>query len=293
MVPFNNDTEKKVFNNIKKQLPSIIHDKCQDYDEFYGHKLIPGGNGEQFYNEDIADHLIYKLCKAYQFNETETKTKTIHILNWRREFNPLSAGFMEQHDEMFEKIGILTEDRDNEPNKKVITWNLYGQIEDRTKMFANGQDKKFIRYRIGLMERGINLLDFHDDNNCYMTQIHDYKNVSMIFGMNAEMKACIKNIVTIFQDYYPESLYAKYFVNVPTVLAWIYDLLTKFVDKHTRDKFVVLSSGSKLGKYIKNSPAVGYGGKSKQSLKEQNKTDIRPTEYGLFLLQQQSNEEVE
>lgn len=293
MVQFNNENEKKVFNSIKSQLPTIIHDKCQDYDELYGHKLILNGAGAEYYDEDIADHLIYKICKANLFNEVETKTRFIHILNWRRDFNPLSAGFMEQHDDMFEKIGILSEDKENGPNKKVITWNLYGQIEDRAKMFGNGQDKKFIRYRIGLMERGIKLLDFHDDSNCYMTQVHDYKNVSMIFGMNAEMKACIKNIVTIFQEYYPESLYAKYFVNVPTILAWIYDIIIKFVDKRTREKFIVLSNGNKLGQYIKNCPQVGYGGKSNKSLKEQNMKNIRPTPYGLFLLQQQSNEDVE
>lgn len=293
MVPFQDNNEKDVFNNVKKELPQIIGSKCNHYDEFYGHKLIPNGDGSEYYNEDIADHLIYKLCKAYQFNETETKDKIIKILNWRRKFNPLSAGFLEQHDVKFEKIGVLTEDNGNESNKKVLTWNLYGEVKDKSKIFGKGESEKFIRYRIGLMERGINLLNFDDDENCYMTQIHDYKDVSLFFGMNGEMKSCIKNIIAIFQDYYPESLYAKYFINVPTIMAWIYDVIIKFVDKHTRDKFVVLRNGSNLGQYIKNCPRLNYGGKSEKTLQEQNKTKIRPTDYALFLLQQQSNEDVE
>lgn len=293
MPKFKNDDEKNVFNKIKTQLPDIIKTKCRNYDEFYGYKLIPGGNGSEYYNEDIANNLIYKLCKAYQFNEPEIKQKIIKILNWRKDFNPLSAGFLEQHDEQFEKLGVLTKDKANEPNKKVITWNLYGVIKDKSKIFGEKNVGKFIRYRIGLMERGINLLDFDDDDNCYMTQIHDYKGVSMIFGMNSEMKSGIKEIVTIFQDYYPESLYAKYFINVPNILGWIYDIIIKFIDKRTSEKFVVLNNGNKLGKYIKNCPEKEYGGTNKKTLKEQALQNIRPTGYGLFLLEQQSNQEVD
>lgn len=295
MLVFKDDNEKKVFNDIKTQLPDIIKTKCQNYDEFYGHKLIPGGNGSEYYNEDIANKLIHKLCKAYQFNETEIRQKIIKILNWRKDFNPLSAGFLEQHGEEFEKIGILTKNEANEANKKTITWNLYGQIKDKSKIFGNGKAEKFIRYRIGLMERGINLLDFDndDDDNCYMTQIHDYKGVSLIFGMNSEMKSSIKEIVSIFQEYYPESLYAKYFVNVPNILGWIYDIIIKFIDKKTSEKFVVLSNGNKLGNYIKNCPQKDYGGTDKKTLKEQALQKVRPTDYGLFLLQQQSTQEID
>lgn len=293
MVVFKNDNEKEVFSNIKTQLPDTIKTKCQNYDEFYGHKIIPGGNGSEYYNEDVADKLIYKLCKAYQFNETEIKQRIIKILNWRRDFNPLSAGFLEQHGKEFETIGILTKDEANEANKKTITWNLYGEIKDKSKIFGTGQAEKFIRYRIGLMERGINLLDFDNDDNCYMTQIHDYKGVSLIFGMNSEMKSSIKEIVSIFQEYYPESLYAKYFINVPNILGWIYDIIIKFIDQRTREKFVVLSNGNRLGNYIKNCPQKGYGGMNKKTLKEQALQNVRPTEYGLFLLEQQSNRDID
>lgn len=290
---FSNDSEKLVFAQIKKQLPDLVHDKCHGYDEFYGYKLVPGGNGCEYYQEKIADDLIFKLCQAYKFNEVEIIDRVVRVLNWRRDFNPLKAGFLEQHDSVFENIGYLTTDDKNDSNKQTITWNLYGQIKDRSKMFGTATSaEKFIRYRIGLMERGIRLLEFDDPDNCYMTQVHDYKGVSM-FNMDSKMKACVKQIVGIFQDYYPETLYAKYFVNVPTLLAWIYDIIIKFVDRRTRDKFVVLGNGNKLGQYVKHCPKESYGGDNKLSLLEQHVDNIRPTEYGLFLLQQQSNEDVE
>lgn len=105
---------------------------------------------------------------------------------------------------------------------------------------------------------------------------------------------CSKTVIGIFQKYYPELLYAKYFVNVPTVFGWVYDLIKKFVDESTRKKFVVLTDGNKLGQYLKGCPQEGYGGQDKQNnLSKQNVTNVHPTEYGLYILQKQIIEDVE
>ena len=132
-------------------------------------------------------------------------------------------------------------------NKKAVTWNLYGQLVKKKELFQNVD--KFVRYRIGLMEKGLSLLDFTSADNCYMTQVHDYKGVSL-WRMDSDIKNCSKTVIGIFQKYYPELLYAKYFVNVPTIFGWVYDLIKKFVDESTRKKFVVLTDGNKLGQYL-------------------------------------------
>lgn len=294
---FDNDTQRKVFQRVVEKLPSLIDEKCNGYDELYGYKLN-GKTGNQdeidkYYDAIIAEALIAKLCKAYQYEYETVVSKIVDILSWRREFNPLSAAFQETHHQDLQKIGILTDyKKGGEANKKVVTWNLYGQLIQKKELFKDV--KRFLRYRIGLMERGLRLLDFQDPTNDYMTQVHDYKNVSM-WRMDSEMKQCTKKVIATFQDYYPELLYAKYFVNVPSVLAWIYDLIKQFVDEKTRKKFVVMGDSRKLGQnYLKEAPSKQYGGNDgKHDIYGQNVTDVRPTPYGQYLLERSIVNEIE
>lgn len=294
MLKFANTEEEKVFERVFQAVPALIVDKCAGYDELYGYKMNPEDkdlNTQKFYKEDVAKALVYKLCKANKFNYEETVLRFVEILKWRSKFNPLSAAFLESHDKELRDVGILTSYPSEETNKKVVTWNLYGQLVKKKHLFKDAD--KFIRYRIGLMERGLRLLDFTDEKNSYMTQVHDYKGVSML-RMDSDIKKCTKQVIAIFQQYYPELLFAKYFINVPTLLSWVYDLVRAFVDKETMKKFVVLNDGSKLGTYLKLCPQKPYGGKDvTNTLQEENVTDVRPTDYALFLLERGNNEDID
>lgn len=289
---FENSSDREVFEQVFEELPQLIKDKCQGYDELYGYKLNHKDEDQQvvekYYDEDIAKHLTFKMCKAFQFNRDQVTQRIVNVLNWRREFNPLSAAFLESHHKDLEEAGIITHDLEEVPNKRVVTWNLYGQLVKRKDLFKDAD--KFIRYRIGLMEKGLRILQFNSDENDYMTQVHDYKGVS-VFRMDADIKRCTKQVIGIFQKYYPELLWAKYFVNVPTVFSWVYGVVKQFVDEQTMSKFVVLSDGKKLNQYLKSAPR-DYGGKQ-QELKEQNVETIRPTAYGLYLLEKHNNEYID
>ncbi|CAG60445.1 uncharacterized protein GVI51_I05731 [Nakaseomyces glabratus] len=291
---FENDNEKQVFDKLSRSLGNIIETKCDGYDELYGHKICKeigsADEVQQYYNEDIAQSLLFKLCKAYQFNYDEIVTHLVKILKWRKKFNPLSCAFKETHNKELEDVGILTWYPEEEPNKRVVTWNLYGKLVKKKELFKDVQ--KFLRYRIGLMEKGIQLLNFQDEENCYMTQVHDYKTVS-VWRMDSDMKSCVKEVINTFQTYYPELLYAKYFVNVPSVFAWAYDIIKTFVDENTRKKFVVLNDGKKLGKYLKQCPGDQFGGSSKSTIFEQNVKKVKPTAYASYLLERQEIEDVE
>ena len=284
--------EQKVFEEVFEELPQLIKTKCKGYDELYGYKLNFKDEDQQvvkkYYDEEIAKHLIFKICKAFQFNKDQVTQRIVDVLNWRREFNPLSAAFLETHNPELEEVGVITQYPEEAPNKRVVTWNLYGQLVKRKELFKDAD--KFIRYRIGLMEKGLRLLQFQSDDNNYMTQVHDYKGVS-VFRMDGNIKKCTKQVISIFQQYYPELLWAKYFVNVPAVFSWVYGVVKQFVDEQTMSKFVVLSDGKKLSQYLKSAPS-DYGGKQ-QGLKEQNIQNVRPTEYGLYLLEKQNNEDID
>lgn len=299
-ITFKTKTEEDVFNRVWSELPELVAKKCNGYDEVYGYKLVPDDPdaSEKFYDEAIARALIYKYCVAYQFDHDTIVSKIISILNWRKEFNPLSCAFREVHDPSLTEVGMLTEySQPDSPSKLVITWNIYGKLlENKVALFKD--INKFLRFRIGLMERGVRLLNFLGDDagqekSTYMSQVHDYEGVTLR-NMDSSIRKAAKEIVKVFQSYYPEILHAKYFVNVPTVLGWVYDVFKAFVDPRTRKKFVVMSDPSKLGRFIPEAPAKPYGGNdTKHSLADQNLTDIRPTPYALYLLEQQVIEDVD
>ncbi|SCV03568.1 LANO_0G04918g1_1 [Lachancea nothofagi CBS 11611] len=283
---FSNDLEKKTFSKLAEQLPSLIEKKCHGYDELYGYKLLPG----EHYKETIAHALIYKFCKAYKFQYEEAASTLCDTLNWRREFDPLSAAFSERHDEILNSVGILTSYPKDEANKKVVTWNLYGALVQHKEVFQDVN--KFLRYRIGLMERSIALLDFDDETNNSVAQVHDYDGVSM-WKTDKHIKQCTKQVIAVFQKHYPELLSVKLFINVPSLLTWVYDVVKKFVSEETRQKFIVLNDGTKLGEYMHSAPSKLYGGNSKETLEAQNVKEVRPTDYTLYLFEKKVSADVE
>jgi phosphatidylinositol transfer protein SFH5 len=82
-----------------------------------------------------------------------------------------------------------------------------------------------------------------------IVQVHDYKDTSM-FSMSAITRRASKSVIQLFTDYYPELLAAKFFVNVPRVLAWVFGAISNFLSKETVEKFVVLGDARELNRYI-------------------------------------------
>ena len=80
-------------------------------------------------------------------------------------------------------------------------------------------------------------------------QIHDYENTSM-FSMSSITRRASKSTIQLFADYYPELLAAKYFVNVPRVLAWVFSAISNFLSKETVEKFVMLGDARELSRFI-------------------------------------------
>lgn len=250
---------KEETQKLISELPDII--KSAKYDEFYGYQLDPKG---EFYDSKIVEHLIHKLLKAYGFNLAETKKHLLDILRWRKQFDPISAAFIEKHDPKFNKIGALSLNKDGGSCEKVITWNFYGTIKDSNEVF--GHVNEFIRWRVGLMEQALQLLKFDDPTNNYMVQVHDYKGASL-FSMTSSAKKASTSIIKLFGDYYPEVLSKKYFVNVPFLMSFLFNAFKSFVAEETRKKLTMMTDGSQLSDYLEGSgiPAI-YGNKGGKSL---------------------------
>ncbi|KAL6944615.1 hypothetical protein ACO0RG_001354 [Hanseniaspora osmophila] len=287
--------DEKLVLQLLSELPSII-EKSGNYSELYGVELSNEGDSAKYYNEDSVKLLLGKLCKAYNNDHEKISTQLVKILKWRSSFNPLSCGFKEKHNEFLEHIGIITSEKG-----QVITWNIYGELIHKKDEILNNPENltKFIRYRVGLMERGIQLLLLNNGvdasgngpankktlDDLYMIQVHDYATVSM-FNRDPNFKKTVKEIIEIFQEYYPEWLKQKFFVNVHWSLGFIYNIFTKFINSEIKKKFVVLSDSHKLGEeylgeYV---PKETYGGNLPGSLASMKVKEIKPNDYILHMI---------
>lgn len=254
-----NEVEKQLaLENFEKALPGVI--EKAEHSELYGHDLNTAEQG-------VKEILLKKFLQANNYELEAAKTQLLKTLKWRKSFCPLSAAFKETHNEVLDSIGLVTKQND-----QVITWNLYGVVKDRKTVF--GDLDAFLRWRVGLMELGLSTLDFSDESKSKMSQVHDYYSVSFL-KLDSQTKAASSKTIHIFQDYYPEALDKKYFVNVPTIMGWVFTLVKPLVSKETLEKFHVLSDGAKLAGILGDWVPKAYGGKA-ESLDKLRLSDFTP-----------------
>lgn len=250
-----------------------------DYDEIYGYRIAP--TGEDHVNEPIRNEILLKFLIATEYDVAAAIEKVAKSLKWRKQFQVLNAAYFETYDPDLEKLGVITNYTGNTDNFRVVTWNLYANLKNPKKLFAkfgvgveagdNKQDlpgTEFLRWRIGLMERSLLLLDFTDENNLKIAQVHDYNNVSM-FRIDPGMKAATKEIITVFSDNYPELLSKKYFINVPLLMGWVFAFFkaTGLMSAATLKKFEMLNHGNLSEAFDEaNLPKEYNGGKANEKV---------------------------
>lgn len=116
--------------------------------------------------------------------------------------------------------------------------------------------RRFIKWRAALMELAVqelkldqatSVIDYNGEDPYQMIQVHDYLNVSFL-RLNPTIKAATKKTIEVFSTAYPELLREKYFVNVPTIMGWVFALVKLFVNENTTRKFHPISNGGNLAK---------------------------------------------
>ncbi|KZP01745.1 CRAL/TRIO domain-containing protein [Calocera viscosa TUFC12733] len=184
-----------------------------------------------------ASVVLMHFIRAQVLNVELAKKMLIDTLRWRAEFDPAKAAEEPYDEAIFGKAGHMF---GKDPEGRPVQYNIYGGDVDTTKVFADLD--KFMRWRVGLMERGCMELDF--ENVDQMVQVHDYLGVSMS-SRTPESKKAAAEATKIFRDYYPETLYKKFFVNVPSFLTWIFWLFRPLLSAATLAKMQVLGIGAK------------------------------------------------
>ncbi|KAJ3087482.1 Non-classical phosphatidylinositol transfer protein (PITP) [Quaeritorhiza haematococci] len=199
--------------------------------------------------------ILLKFLRAREFDIQKAGDMLTGTLKWRAEFDTISL-MNETFGKEFDAFGrIYGKDKNGSP----VTYNFYsGAAQDD----IVGQMDKFLRWRVQLMEKAISLLDFENGIET-VTQVHDYSQTS--FFMGNKMKAVTKQVIDIFQNHYPEFLSAKFFLGVPTIMEYLFSVMSAFVSARTRSKFKMVRRG-----------------KGRAALLEQIEPDQLPPEYNGF-----------
>ncbi|RXW23990.1 hypothetical protein EST38_g1859 [Candolleomyces aberdarensis] len=179
--------------------------------------------------------ILMKFLRARNLNPTAAREMLVNTLRWRESFNVEAVMKEEFPEDIFGNMGkIYGLDKERRP----VVYNLYGGNSDLKAVFSDVQ--RFIRWRVALQERSILLLDFNEVDQ--MIQIHDYAGVSMS-SRDANSKAAASEASNIFSSHYPETLYRKFFVNVPTLLSWIFWAFKAIIPSATMAKMSMVGSG--------------------------------------------------
>ncbi|KAG9157904.1 hypothetical protein Leryth_000081 [Lithospermum erythrorhizon] len=192
----------------------------------------------------------------------------LKCLDWRKEFKAdkileEDLGLKELEDVVSYMHGY---DKDGHP----VCYNAYGVFKDK-EIYENffGDDeklKKFLRWRIQVLEKGIKLLHFKPGGINSIIQITDLKDMHML---KRELRVAANEIITLFQDNYPEMVARKIFINVPWYFSMLYSMVSPFLTQRTKCKFVISKEGDvaeTLYKFIRPEDIpVRYGGLSRHN----------------------------
>ncbi|KAK7056327.1 Non-classical phosphatidylinositol transfer protein (PITP) [Paramarasmius palmivorus] len=180
--------------------------------------------------------VLMKFLRARNLNPTAAHDMFVATLRWRDEFNVEAACKEEFPDDVFGKLGyIYGKDKEGRP----VVYNVYGGNKDIKAVFGDVQ--RFLRWRVAFMEKSLQKLDFETVDQ--MIQVHDYEGVSMS-SRDANSKNAASEASSIFSNHYPELLYKKFFVNVPSYLTWIFWIFKPLLPAATLAKMSVVGTGA-------------------------------------------------
>ncbi|KAI3402702.2 SFH5 [Candida oxycetoniae] len=298
------DDQATKLAQLLSSIPNILGKTDKpEYDEIFGHRI--NTDDKEYVDIPKRNEILLKFLAADAYDLSLSTERIIKTLNWRHRFQPLRAAFEEKFNKELDDLGVVTNFPSANANLHIITWNLYGNLKNPKNLFEKfgGSVNKdlpgsqFIRWRVGLMEKTLQLIDFQDSNNNKIGQIHDYNNVSL-FKIDPGMKHATKEVIEIFGSNYPELLSTKFFINVPLLMGWVFTFFKTIgvISAETLKKFQVLNHGDLSEVLPKSELPVTYCGsdKEKKSIFDLDVSkDIKLSEYGQIMLKKIGDEEIE
>ncbi|KAF5707260.1 phospholipid transporter [Fusarium globosum] len=241
--------------------------------------------------------VLQKFLRANNDDPVAAEKQLTQALEWRKKMNPTALVTQTFDKSKFGDLGYVTVHKGENGNETIITWNIYGAVEDNKATFGNVEE--FIKWRAAIMELSVQKLKLDQvtepipeggEDPYQMIQVHDYLNVSF-FRMDPAVKAASKETISVFSMAYPELLAHKYFVNVPAIMGWMFGAMKLFLAPATLRKFHPMTSGTTLATELKSIVSTlpkEYGGQGPSvkegmsvSLTETGETKAEPSPTGV------------
>ncbi|XP_022966327.1 patellin-6-like [Cucurbita maxima] len=252
-------SERKALQDLKNNLSAATTiTTTTDSPSMWGIPLLS--------DDERADVILLKFLRARDFKVPDSLTMLQKSLQWRSEFG--ADGILDEDLGFKELEGVVAYmqgyDREGHP----VCYNAYGVFKDKEiyeKIFGDDEKlKKFLKWRVQVLERGINLLDFKPGGINSLIQVTDLKNMP-----KRELRVASNSILSLFQDNYPELVARKIFINVPWYFSILYSMFSPFLTQRTKSKFVIAKEGNvaeTLYKFIRPEDVpVQYGGLNRPS----------------------------
>lgn len=234
------ENERKALRAFRAELPKVLADAYVDAKEGTAPKVItiwgvtidPTSERAKDARESV---ILMKFLRARNLNISAAHEMLVATLRWREEFG-IAQLMQEKFDPaVFDGVAhTFGKDKDGHP----VTYNIYGGKHDLKTIF--GDVDRFIRWRVQFMEQSVLEMDLNHVDQ--MIQIHDYDGVSMT-SRDANSKRAANEASSIFGAHYPEFIFKKFFVNVPSLMAWVFWAFKPLLPAATQAKMTMVGSG--------------------------------------------------
>ncbi|XP_030537345.1 patellin-6 [Rhodamnia argentea] len=253
-------SEQKALQDLKLKLSSSRPSDSNDGDgvSMWGIPLLGG--------DERADVVLLKFLRARDFRVADAHAMLEKCLAWRSEFK--ADGIVDEDLGFKELEGVVAYMRGYDRGGHPVCYNAYGVFKDRDmyeRIFGDDEKlKRFLRWRVQVLERGISALHFKPGGVNSIIQVTDLKDMP-----KRELRVASTQILSLFQDNYPEMVARKVFINVPWYFSMLYSVFSPFLTQRTKSKFVISKEGNvaeTLYKFIRPEDVpVQYGGLSRPS----------------------------
>ncbi|KAG6398563.1 hypothetical protein SASPL_140029 [Salvia splendens] len=189
-------------------------------------------------DDERSDVVLLKFLRARDLKPKDAFAMLDNTLKWRKDFG--IDNDEEESEEEFEKAVFMHgRSKDGHP----VCYNVYGEFRDGDEE----KRRRFLRWRVGFMEKSVRNLDFRHGGVSTIVQVNDLNNSP---GFN---RWELIQALHLFQDNYPEFVAKQIFINVPWWYLALSKMMSPFLTQRIKTKFVVAGpskSAHTLFKYI-------------------------------------------
>ncbi|KAJ4702846.1 patellin-4 [Melia azedarach] len=261
----------------EEKQPAEEEEKCVEVDKdisLWGVPLLPSKGAEGI------DVILLKFLRAREFKVNDAFEMLKKTVQWRKENNIDSILDEDLGDDLSSVAHMNGVDREGHP----VCYNIYGVFENQElyqKTFGTEEKRgQFLRWRLRLMEQGIQKLNLKPGGVSSLLQINDLKNSPGL--SKKELRVAMKQAVDLLQDNYPEFVARNVFINAPFWYYALNALLSPFLTQRTKSKFVVARPAKVTETLLKYIPAEElpsqYGGFKRENDFEFSKEDAAVSE---------------